>query len=99
MHTAISSTPTRNTMLEFYAHPNGQKIHPESYRIDIRFGTVYLIEVDPYPQALFIRRAARYETGLLDRPDNCYHSAVWLDGETVCPLCYHSLIESQFCII
>jgi hypothetical protein len=86
-------------MLEFYAHSNGQKIHPESYRIDIRFGTVYLIEVDPYPQALFIRRAARYETGLLDRPDNCYHSAVWLDGETVCPLCYHSLIESQFCMI
>jgi len=65
-----------STILEFYLHPNSRKIVPDFQAVHITDDEYYLVDVDPYPQTLFIRRAARCEIALLDGPQNSHHNVI-----------------------
>jgi hypothetical protein len=65
-----------STILELYLHPNSRKILPDFQAIRIIGDEYYLVDVDPYPQTLFIRRAVRCEIALLDGPQNSHHNVI-----------------------
>ena len=65
-----------STILELYLHPDSRKIVPNFQAIRITDDEYYLVDVDPYPQTLFIRRAVRCEIALLDGPHNSYHNVI-----------------------
>jgi len=83
-----------STILELYLHPNSRKIIPDFQAIRITGDEYYLVDVDPYPQTLFIRRAVRCEIALLDGPQNSHHNVIRVVNGRVCqrhpsfPVCH-----------